>query len=63
MADAFTMAADARYGFAPKPDPEATSLHRIYIVFEGSDGRNICNVPGRVAGSTDVLFTRRRTGR
>ena len=40
MADAFTTNAGARYAFAPKPDREAASLHRICIVFEVSDGRN-----------------------
>ena len=29
MADAFTMDVGSRYAFAPKPDAEAGSLHRI----------------------------------
>ena len=39
MTDAFEMDAGARYAFSPSPDPVRGSLHKIYIVFEGSDGR------------------------
>ena len=37
MSDAFTMDAGARYAFAPSPDLFEGTLHRIYVVFEGSD--------------------------
>ena len=39
MSDAFTMDAGARYAFASSPDLVEGTLHRICIVFEGSDGR------------------------
>ena len=40
MSDALTMDAGARYAFAPSPDLVEDTLHRIYIVFEGSDSRH-----------------------
>ena len=40
MAETFNLDTGARYAFAPYPEPEAASLHRICIVFEGSDGRH-----------------------
>ena len=40
MSDALTMDAGARYAFAPSPDLVEDTLHRIYTVFEGSDGRH-----------------------
>ena len=39
MAEPYTMDAGARYVFAPSPDLVEGVLHRICIVFEGSDGR------------------------
>ena len=39
MTEPFTVDAGARYAFAPSPDLSEGTLHRIYIVFQGSDGR------------------------
>ena len=39
MPDAFHHDAGARYAFAPSPELIEGTLHRICIVFEGSDGR------------------------
>jgi len=40
MAEPFNLDTGARYAFAPYPEPIEGSLHRICIVFEGSDGRH-----------------------
>ena len=40
MSDAFTVDAGALYAFAPLPDPIEGTLHRIYIICQGSDGRH-----------------------
>ena len=39
MTDTFEFDTGARYAFAPSPDFVEGTLHRIYVVFEGSDGR------------------------
>ena len=39
MSEAFSIYTGIRYAFAPSPDTGQGSLHKIYIVFEGSDGR------------------------
>ena len=38
MTGAFEFDTGARYAFAPSPDLVEGTLHRIYVVFEGSDG-------------------------
>ena len=40
MPDAFHFDPGARYAFAPSPELIEGTLHRVCIVFEGSDGRH-----------------------
>ena len=54
MPDSFTLDADARYAFAPSPDPIDDMLHRIHVVFQGSDGR--C-----WSGGTDLMTATRES--
>ena len=39
MSEPFNLDTGARYAFAPYPEPIEGALHRVNIVFEGSDGR------------------------
>ena len=39
MTETITDGPGPRHHFAPRPDPVEGMLHRIYVVFEGSDGR------------------------
>ena len=39
MPEPFTMDGGLRYAFAPSLEPVEGIVHRIHIVFEGSDGR------------------------
>ena len=54
MSDAFTLDAGARDAFAPLPDPIEGTLHRIHIVFQGSDGR-------RWSAGTDLMAATRES--
>ena len=39
MTETITEGPGPRHAFAPHPDPVEGTLHRIYVIFEESDGR------------------------
>ena len=53
MTETITDGPGPRHAFAPHPDPVAGTVHRIYVIFEESDGRLWSSGTGMMAPSLE----------